>query len=459
MIKVQTWSKPASYLEILGDQKLDRELRICTDSRELTKGQAFLCLKGERFDAIHFIDQILERDPRLLIIKQEDKQKVLEKIDFSKTSLIVVTDTLCYLQELSQFHIKSWKEQDPENYLICVAGSNGKTTTKNMMTSIFENIFPSRIVSTRANNNNHIGVPLTLLEVNSKTKICICELGSNHPGEMKVLCEMTQPSIGVTTNIGATHLEFFDGLKDVFQEETQILKSIESSHESKKLFLLNTDDQFLNEIERKSFIKTFGQKNSDYLIDLDAKTMKSTQGEFDLGNAHLTGKHNFANLACSMAFALELFPKEKESIQNAALNFIPTQNRSQWIEIQGKKIFLDAYNANPDSMKASLQGFKEKSQGENALLIMGDMNELGDQAETFHVKTASFARELGFSQARFIGRWANCYQKGFGEISQVYSEANDYLEQFRVDLVNFDYLFLKASRSVRLESIIKSILD
>jgi UDP-N-acetylmuramoyl-tripeptide--D-alanyl-D-alanine ligase len=270
-----------------------------------------------------------------------------------------------FLQELSHQHIKHWKSLSPAHTVFAISGSNGKTTHKEMLSFILKSLKPHQIVATEKNNNNHLGVPLTLLGVSEETEMVVLELGSNHPGEIKVLCDIAEPSAGITTNIGATHLEFFGSEEKVFEEEAYLYHAVESSTHGHGFFLINQDDEHLKGLPLTSGSVSYGVNpgvmarvtlvEEGAVIDYQGKCLK-------VKNEHITGNHNKLNLITCLFIATHFYPELVNELTEAASHFRPTKNRSEWITFEDRSIYLDAYNANPSSMKAALLGFKESIQ-------------------------------------------------------------------------------------------------
>ena len=311
-----------------------------------------------------------------------------------------------------------------------------------------DNTFPGEIICTQKNNNNHLGVPFSLFQINSKTRFAIIELGSNHPGEIEVLCKIAIPDLGVTTNIGATHLEFFETLENVFKEEATL------GHYS-DTFFKNEDDAYLKNFHSENELLSFGENGVHFKFSFPSTDSVSVN-EQTIENLNITGKHNLINLALAFSMARFLVPEQSNSFLKAACTFVPTANRSQWLEWKNKKVFLDAYNANPSSMKVAVEGFIGRVHDtEKTLLILGDMNELGEDAAKFHESLGKYLGE-NFPKSRkvFIGNRAQEYAVGcqgkyecFGSVQEASSRLNTIVQQV-------DYLFIKGSRSLQLETIL-----
>jgi UDP-N-acetylmuramoyl-tripeptide--D-alanyl-D-alanine ligase len=330
-----------------------------------------------------------------------------------------------------------------------------------MLSFLLKEVIPEKVISTEKNNNNHLGVPLTLLGVTDKTEIVVLELGSNHPGEIKALCDIARPNAGITTNIGATHMEFFGTEEKVFEEEAYLYHSVKDVTDGKGFFLINIDDPFLKLLEPTEGCLTYGTAPSAMakvsFLD-DGAEIHSTEIDLIARNPHITGQHNKLNLITCLLIASRLYPEHKSKFVEACKNFRPTKNRSEWILFENRSVYLDAYNANPSSMKAALQGFKESvlSQGfkmSEACIVLGDMNELGETTPQYHEDVGIYVQNLGFDNVYFVGRFAEYYIKGCAYGRRKTSSAefkNEYRNQC---LKQFPIHFIKGSRSLQLESL------
>lgn len=439
------------------------EFQICTDTRKLNSSSLFVALKGEKFDAHEFINSNLFSKAKFFVvdISFEVKANEFQKLN-PEVSFILVSDTLLFLQEFSKNFLNAWRELDSTHHVIAISGSNGKTTHKEMLRHLLGSVFIDQIVATEKNNNNHLGVPLTILNITKNTKNLILELGSNHPGEIKALCDIAHPELGVVTNIGSTHLEFFSTEENVFKEEGYLYEDIKNNVASFKRFYINTFDQYLKTFKKESYCKTFGEKNCDYVFSYKNNSIEVTKDAktYILSNPNIIGRHNFHNLAVSFCIAIDLYPEKASQFEKAASNFTPRDNRSIWTQYENVKVFLDAYNANPSSMKISLTAFidylKEQSISfDDVLFILGDMNELGTNGPGYHEDIGSYLNSSAVKNVRFIGKFADFYGKNFHFDQKKYADAKIYKQiDFLKDLKKYKILFLKGSRSLQLESIL-----
>lgn len=447
--------------QIIDNLNLDWGLkkRFIVDTREYQNGEVFIAIPGQRVNPLNLIKDLLTRGCQYICYQKcEENDSIVKNYqgEFPAVNFIAVKDSIAFIQELAHLHIKEWLE-DKSHTLFAISGSNGKTTHKEMLSHIMEEILPGRVVSTQKNNNNHLGVPLTLLNVSEETQFVVLELGSNHPGEIKFLCDIALPNAGITTNIGATHLEFFGTEREVFLEEGYLYYAVKENTDGKGFFLINQNDKFLKELADTAGSRRFSS-NDDGQVKMTFFPNGAKLGDVEVHNELITGQHNKSNLVTCAYIAVNFFPQFREHIIKAASSFSPTPNRSQWIEVGGAKVFLDAYNANPSSMKAALQGFKEQllQDGQSldqSCVVLGDMNELGDRANVYHQEIGSFVREQGFKNIFFIGRFAQEYIKGAKE-GRAYENATQFKPEYQKRyLRELGYHFIKGSRSLQLESL------
>jgi UDP-N-acetylmuramoyl-tripeptide--D-alanyl-D-alanine ligase len=441
------------------------KLDFCTDTRKYHNPNAFVAIPGVKVNPLDIISDLLHQGCPLVFFQEDstniDKVNKLKQL-YPKTEFVPVSDSVIFLQEISHHHIKEWKTLNPRNTIFAISGSNGKTTHKEMLANILKEVLPEKVIATEKNNNNHLGVPLTLLGVSEKTEIVILELGSNHPGEIKVLCDISEPTAGLTTNIGATHLEFFETEEKVFEEEAYLFHAVKEITHGKGFFLINLDDSFLSRLTPTSGSITYGESSEAMariaFLETGAEIHHLGQNLIAL-NSHITGRHNKLNLITCLFIAVHFYPEHKQAFIEACKNFRPTKNRSEWIEFANRPIYLDAYNANPSSMKAALQGFKESvlEQGfklSDACIVLGDMNELGDSTPQYHKEIGQYVKALGFPHVYFIGRFSAHYLEGNTQ-GLAKSSSAEFKSEYQNDcLKKYGIHLIKGSRSLQLESLV-----
>lgn len=443
-------------------KKKEFELKINTDSRSFQAGETFVALVGENFDAFNYIEGVLNLDAKVVVIAHTDEREALcESLSvlYPKTIFITVTDTLIFIQELATLHMDSWKKADKDRMVIGVTGSNGKTTHKEMIYFLLNELLPGKVLATKGNLNNHIGVPLTIFRLNKRHKVAIIEMGMNHSGEIQVLCDIAKPQHGMITNIGAAHIEFLKTMENIFKEKGTLYDSVVKNSKGKGMFVVNGDDVYLNKLKKTAGLTTYGEKSGDVKIAINQGEIVFNVGKTPvlINNKNISEHHNLKNLAGTAIFAMKLFPKKVKQVEAAATSYQqPSMNRSQW----ENNIFLDAYNANPSSMRVSLDSFVTIMKNKNVSLddcyfVLGDMNELGDHAAPMHKEIAAHVKELGIKNVTFLGRYREFYKEGFPNPSSNYLTKEEFRDEWIQIKKKYKFIFIKASRSLQLETLMK----
>lgn len=437
------------------------ELKINTDSRSFKKGEMFVALVGENFDGFNYLESVLELEAKVVVITHTDERAALMEmltVLYPKTLFITATDTLLFLQELSHQHLLSWKKLDKERKVIGVTGSNGKTTHKEMLYFLLNEIHPGKVLATKGNLNNHIGVPLTIFRLTKKHKVAIIEMGMNHAGEIKVLCDIAIPENGMITNVGAAHIEFLKSMENIFKEKGTLYDSVVKNSKGRGVFVVNADDKYLSQLKKSKGLTTYGENAGDVRVEIknDLITIHMGKTPMLINNKNISEHHNLKNLAGTAIFVMNMFPNKMKALVEAASNYQqPSMNRSQWID----NIFLDAYNANPSSMRVSLDSFVTIMKNKNISLddcyfVLGDMNELGEHAPEMHKEIAAHAKDLGIKNLTFIGRYRDFYLKGYPNPTSHYLKKEEFAEDWKKVKKSYKYIFIKASRSLQLETLI-----
>lgn len=445
-------------------KELEFELKINTDSRSFQKGQTFVALVGENFDAYNYLESVLELEAKVVVINSNsERENLLPTLAafYPKTLFITVTDTLLFIQELARLHIESWKKADKKRKIIGITGSNGKTTHKEMIYFLLNKIQPGKVLATKGNLNNHIGVPLTIFGLTKKHQVAIIEMGMNHAGEIKVLTDIAKPEHGMITNIGAAHIEFLKSMENIFKEKGTLYDAVVKNTKGKGTFVVNGDDSYLARLKKSKGLITYGEKNGDVKIVIDGEKIVFNIGMNPvlITNNNIFEHHNLKNLAGTTIFAMSLYPKKIKELAYAASHYEqPSMNRSQWIG----NIFLDAYNANPSSMRVSLDSFvtiiKKKGVSlDECYFVLGDMNELGDHASAMHKEIAEHVRDLGINNVSFIGRYREFYLNGYPEPTSHHLTKEEFYKEWRDVRKKYKYVFIKASRSLKLETLIEIV--
>lgn len=362
---------------------------ISTDTRNILPGSIFFSLKGEHFDGNKFASAALERGSSYAIV---DDLSVVKSDRF-----ILVEDTLKELQSLATFHRNRFRIP-----LIAITGTNGKTTTKELIRTVLEQKY--RTVSTSGNLNNHIGVPLTLLKITPESEIAIIEMGANHPGEIDFLCRIANPGYGIITNIGRAHLEGFGSMESVIKTKTELYRFLD---EVGGTVFLNTNNSLLKKHVTGFHISTYGSPPAEVTVR-SSEADPYVNAEIRLPGCEditirtkLYGKYNVSNIAAAACIG-HFFQVPADLIKRAIEGYEPANNRSQIMMTRSNRLILDAYNANPSSMEEALVAFAETSFSEK-ILILGDMLELGTNSDQEHQHILRRIGELGLKRVFLVG--------------------------------------------------------
>lgn len=426
---------------------------ISTDSRTVKVNSIFFALKGENFNGNKYAEEALAKGAYLAVIDEPGYDK--------GNKYLLTANALKTLQELAKYH-----RQRLNIPFIGITGTNGKTTTKELVNSILQKKF--KTVSTSGNLNNHIGVPLTLLSCNSNTEIAIIELGANHPGEIADLCDIAQPGFGIITNIGLAHIEGFGSFDNIVKTKKALYDYI---REKKGLVFVNKNNSLLTELSENisrifygtdDTCDTYGKliQNSPFLkVEITTNSKLQTSNSklpstinYQL-STKLVGAYNFENILASVCIG-SYFGVSLSDIKSAIENFMPSGYRSQFIETKANKVIMDAYNANPTSMVAAINNFASLN-FENKIAIIGDMFELGNAAAIEHKKIIELLKKQDFEETFFIGPEFSAALKSYKSYKSYKSfkstdAATDY---FRTHPLFSKTILVKGSRGIKLEKI------
>ncbi|PHR99555.1 MAG: UDP-N-acetylmuramoyl-tripeptide--D-alanyl-D-alanine ligase [Leeuwenhoekiella sp.] len=358
---------------------------VSTDTRKIKKDSLFFALKGENFNGNSFAQEALNKGAKLAVVDESD-YAITDRI-------ILVKDVLKTFQELAYTHRKYL-----DIPIVALTGSNGKTTTKELINAVLSKKF--KTVATQGNLNNHIGVPLTLLSMSSDTELGIVEMGANHQGEIQSLCEIATPDYGYITNFGKAHLEGFGGVEGVIKGKSELYLHLIGHKGS---LILNLDDPIQQKRVGSTHAYTFGKiPEADLAITYAlAEPFAHIKFGDTIVESNLIGQYNEVNLAAAAAFG-SLFKIESSAIKEALESYIPSNNRSQLIKNKNQTIILDAYNANPSSMEAALRNLAT-THSTYKLAILGDMFELGEAAAEEHQYIANLAEQFNIDQIILVG--------------------------------------------------------
>jgi UDP-N-acetylmuramoyl-tripeptide--D-alanyl-D-alanine ligase len=354
---------------------------VSTDTRAIEKDNMFFALKGPNFNGNKFADQAIKAGAKWAVIDEEA---------FSGDHTILVDDVLHCLQQLALMHRKSF-----DIPIFAITGSNGKTTSKELIRDVLKQRF--KVHATSGNLNNHIGIPLTLLRMPRESEFAIIEMGANAQGEIHNYCQYTDPSAGFITNIGKAHLEGFGGIEGVEKGKTELFRYLQNRD---GLIFYRYEDSIL---KKHATVKgptiSYGEHSlADYTgkIKSDTPTLSiefEDQGNWWLVDSKLVGGYNFHNLMAAVAIGL-YFDVPAADIKDALEAYIPENNRSQMVDFEDHRVILDAYNANPSSMELAIENLA-KHQSENRIAVLGQMNEVGPDSEAEHLNIAKLAKDKG----------------------------------------------------------------
>ncbi len=416
-------------------QHYAKAYKVSTDSRKIEQDAVFFALKGENFDANDFALQVAEAGKASLVVADRKDLPKHERI-------LVVDDTLKTLQDLAAYHRQQMKAT-----VLSITGTNGKTTTKELISAVLAKKY--NIIHTTGNLNNHIGVPLTLLNIRPETEIAVVEMGANHPGEIDFLCRIADPDFGLITNIGKAHLEGFGSFEGVIKTKTELYRHIKAHG---KAVFVNQGNPLLWEqsegIERISYGRHCAAdtpvapaKCDPYLGVFWKKRLIQT---------HLVGSYNFENVAAAIGVG-HYFKVDENDIIEALEQYTPTNSRSQVIETQKNRILMDAYNANPTSMRAALINFANIRE-EQHLLILGDMRELGSASEEEHRNILNLMKELKYKDAYLVGQNFCAYNDN--PHWKTFAKVEDLCQYLESHPIEGKHVLVKGSRGIQLERVL-----
>ena len=405
---------------------------VVIDSRKIEANDVFFAFSGEHYNAAEKAKEAIEKGALAAIVEDE-------RFADDASQIFYVPSTLDFLQSLAVFH-----RDQLEIPFIGLTGSNGKTTTKELISSVLDAKFC--VQYTFGNLNNHIGVPLTVLSVRKEHEIAVIEMGANHQKEIEALCKIAKPNIGYITNFGKAHLEGFGGYEGVIKGKSELYDYLKSNQQ---MILVNQKDIIQQEKTSAYSSKiSFGLPDSDYYFSPIYKEhfVGLQYHETDIFS-NLTGNYNYDNLSAAVSLGL-YFGISIENIKTAIEGYFPSNMRSQVQKKGDKTLVLDTYNANPSSMRVSLENFKSFD-GSKAVII-GDMLELGEESPKEHRDILDFAENCGFDKIITVG-------PNFGIINQsgyAFGDTSELINWLQANPILEDNILLKASRGIALEKII-----
>ena len=414
---------------------------VSTDTRNIPINSIFFALKGANFNGNAFASEALSKGASYCVIDEQEFAL--------NDKMILVDNVLKSLQQLANYHRNQLGLP-----ILAITGTNGKTTTKELITAVLSEKF--RVDSTKGNLNNHIGVPLTLLSMDENTEFGVVEMGANHPGEIKILCDIANPDFGIVTNIGKAHLEGFGSFEGVIKTKSELYDFIRNK--DGKCFI-NADNSLLTRQAEGIETISYGESTSYYMTGELASNDNYlvVKALFPKGwlylKSNLVGNYNFENLLAAACIG-KYFEVDPILMQDAIAQYTPSNNRSQLIKKSNNTIIMDAYNANPTSMMAALKNFGA-IQNATKCLILGDMLELGDASAEEHQKITDFIEEQAFSDVYLVGpQFKNTIDKTQKKKFEQVELLSIYL---KTQPIENKLILIKGSRGIHLEKILELI--
>jgi UDP-N-acetylmuramoyl-tripeptide--D-alanyl-D-alanine ligase len=417
---------------------------ITTDTRKITKGCIYFALKGERFNGNDFAQQAIQEGASYAVIDDASLPK--------NNNYILVQDVLTTLQQLANHHRKQLSIP-----VIGITGSNGKTTTKELIHAVFSAKYNTQY--TQGNLNNHIGVPLTILTITFQHEMAVIEMGANHQGEIDMLCRIAEPNYGIITNIGKAHLEGFGGIEGVKKGKSELYKYL---LEKSGTVFLHGDDEVLVDLAKDNNKVTYGTNKlydvvgkcntNSLFVELAWRTHYKAPElqKADYIKTNLVGIYNYNNTLCAACVG-NYFKVDEDLINQAIQNYIPNNNRSQLQQTANNTLILDYYNANPSSMQAAIENFYH-TDAPHKMLILGDMLELGAESVKEHKAIINLLHQKQLTDYLLVGPIFTSLQQ-----QQSFTTSKKALEFLQVNPIKNKTILIKGSRGITLEEVIKAL--
>ncbi len=414
---------------------------VTTDSRKIEKNQLFFALKGEHFNGNIFAEKALNDGANFAIIDESNFN--------TNDKCILVKDVLSTLQQLANYHLLQVKPK----HILAITGSNGKTTTKELVNAVLETTYQTHY--TKGNLNNHIGIPLTILEMKNNTEIAIIEMGANHQKEIASYCQYAEPTYGIITNIGKAHLEGFGGVEGIIKGKGELYDYLKQKN---GLLFVNHENAILKKMlldKKITHFISYGKSNeANYVVNAinneSTLTLKFQDTEI---NSNLYGDYNFDNICCAIAVG-SYFKVPAISIKKAIESYVPTNKRSEVIQKNNYTIIADYYNANPTSMQHAIESLAASSANKK-MVILGDMFELGEYALSEHQKIVDLCIQKKFDQIVLVG--SNFNQTQIHDHADIikFNNSAETGVWFKQQPLQHATILLKGSRGMKMESVLE----
>ncbi|HZB13834.1 MAG TPA: UDP-N-acetylmuramoyl-tripeptide--D-alanyl-D-alanine ligase [Chryseolinea sp.] len=417
--------------------KFQQSGKVSTDTRQISAGSIFFALKGDKFNANTFALQALEKGALYSVVDEKEYA--------NNERCILVDDVLETLQQLARYH------RDQLNIpVIGLTGSNGKTTSKELLNSVLSKKY--KTYATKGNLNNHIGVPLTLLAIDKTVEIAVVEMGANHLGEIALLCSIANPSHGFITNIGRAHIGMFGGFENIIRAKSELYQHL---IENGGIVFINSQNEILANMAKRFKQPIFYPATNDYyhgeLISADPFVQVRAENGTHL-QTKLIGSYNFENIMSALCIG-KYFDVPADAANEAVEQYEPGNMRSQMVKKGTNTIILDAYNANPSSMQAAVENLAAMKT-DRKVVILGDMFELEDEAEKEHKLLGQLLRKKKFDQVYLCGK---LFKSALAEIpaAKYFEDKTSLIENLKKNPVSDSIILVKASRGIGLETIVE----
>ena len=412
---------------------------VTTDSRVCPDGAIFFALKGPNFNGNSYAESALEKGCSYAIVDEWDESKSRSK------HIILVDDVLTVLQKLANHHRKSFKAP-----VIAITGTNGKTTTKELVAAVLSKEF--KVLYTQGNFNNHIGVPLTLLSMTKEHEIAVIEMGASHRGDIKELCEIAEPNFGLITNVGVAHIEGFESVENVVKTKKELFDYLEQNNG--KVFLNNALKKVLS-LSPDVSVNEYGKDDSSLFVSggvTSSYPYLELEWQFSevkrRVKTNLVGDYNMDNVLAAITIG-SFFGINSDFINDALESYVPKNSRSQFEKTDKNTLVIDAYNANPTSMKAALDNFVNFPLSPKAL-VLGEMRELGGVSQAEHQQLVDLVEAYSFTKVYLVG-------KSFRELDTifpVYEDVGELIEEFASHPLTDHCVLIKGSNGVQLDKVV-----
>lgn len=414
---------------------------VTTDSRNCPKGSLFIALKGDTFNGNAFASKALEAGSAYAVV---DEAVYAPAGDIH---YILVDDCLRTLQQLANYHRRQLKTR-----IIGITGTNGKTTTKELMSAVLSQSY--QILCTQGNLNNHIGVPLTLLRLKAEHELAVVEMGASHPGDIKELVEIAEPDYGIITNVGKAHLEGFGSFEGVIKTKGELYDYLRQREDS--TVFIHHNNFYLREIARGLNQIAYGSEENLYVSGhvtgnspyLTFEWKAGRESEVHQVQTQLIGEYNFPNALAAVTIG-HFFGVESGKIDKALNEYVPLNNRSQLKKTARNTLIIDAYNANPTSMMASISNFRNM-QAKEKMLILGDMRELGKDSPEEHQKIVDYLEECGFDNVALVGELFAATRHSY----PTYPDAPTLIATLQKNKPGGKTILIKGSNGIKLSTVV-----